>query len=188
MKRPRCDQRPQPRAGDAVAPAASKFLRWLLIGGACTCIVAPAAQAQSVLDRPPNLQDAWIGVAGTVHFHFMHRFSAGDPPQRKVQNTPTFLLAAGVPGGILAGARYATSSPWISGFPNEWEFFGRYRPLSQSSSGAGDLSFTAAYNQAADSFDGEVSAARQLGPLRVLAAARGFTDAFRRSTARAALA
>lgn len=155
---------------------------------AAGCLGAAAAQAQSVLERPPNLQDTWVGSWGTAHFHFMHRFRAGEAPERDVQNTPTFLLAAGLPGGVLAGARYATSSPWVRGFPNEWEFFGRYTPLSQPTGAPLDLSLTGAYNHAADSFDGQLVLARSVGPLRLIGAARGFTDAFRRAESRAALA
>src|SRR5690606_15818944 len=71
---------------------------------------APAVQAQSLLERSPNLGGTWTGEAGTLHFHFMHRFEATDPPARKVLNSPTFLLGATLPHRVLVGARYATNS------------------------------------------------------------------------------
>lgn len=155
---------------------------------AVMALSTPPANAQSVVDRPPNMHGTWVGTSGTAYFNFMHRFQAGDAPQRDVQNTPTFLLAAGLPGNLLVGFLYATSSPWVRGFPNEWEFFGRYTPGLQSGGWPADLSLTAAYNQAADSFDGQIALARRMGPLRVIGAARGFSQAFRRSSARAAVA
>ncbi len=155
-------------------------------GGAWAC-ASPAA-AQSVVDRPPNLHGTWTGDTGTLQFNLMHRFTAGDAPERAVRNTPTFLLATGVPGGALLGARYATSSPWIRGFPNEWEFFARHTPISESQTHPLDVSLTAAYNQAADSFDGQLTLARTLGPVRLLASGRAFSRAFREPETRTALA
>ncbi|MQA90260.1 MAG: hypothetical protein GEU90_08495 [Gemmatimonas sp.] len=118
----------------------------------------------------------------------MHRFQAGDSPERNVQNTPTMLLAAGLPWDFLIGAHYATSSPWVPGFPNEWEFFARHAVGSQSRGWPVDLSVTAAYNQAADSFDGELALARRFGPVRLMGAARGFSNVYRQSSAQAAIA
>jgi plastocyanin len=134
------------------------------------------AQAQSLLVRTPNLGGTWVGEPAVVHFHFMHRFMATDPPARKVLNTPTFLLAASAPGRLLAGARYATNSPLVTGYPNEWEFFGRWNPLAESTGSPLDAALHVGYNQAARSVDGELALARTIGPLRVLAAGRAFSD------------
>ncbi|MEX1184822.1 MAG: plastocyanin/azurin family copper-binding protein [Gemmatimonadota bacterium] len=159
---------------------------------AATCIVgtvAPAAaSAQSLLERSPNLGGAWVAQPGVLHFHFLHRFEATDAPTRKVLNSPTFLMAAGLPGRTMAGARYATSSLVRPGFANEWEFFGRWAPLSESGGAPLDLSVHGAWNQAAESFDAELAAARSLGRLRVLGAVRGFTDAYHAGESRVALA
>src|SRR5687768_1976843 len=80
----------------------------VLAAGLLAC--AMPVQGQSVLDRTPNLQGVWWGTPGTVYFNFLHRFTASDPPVRQVTNNPTFLLAAGLPGGVLAGFNYATRS------------------------------------------------------------------------------
>jgi plastocyanin len=136
---------------------------------------APAA-AQGVMDRPPNMGGTWAGSSGTVYFNFLHRFTATDGPTRKVLNFPTFLLAAGLPANLLAGFRYATNSDLVPAYPNEWEFFGRWNPIAQARGGPFDIAIQGGYNLAAESIDGELSIARAFGPLRVMAAGRGFTD------------
>ena len=136
------------------------------------------AHAQSLLERPPNLGGTWAGEAGTLHFHFMHRFEATDPPARKVLNSPTFLLGATLPHGLLAGARYATNSLVRTGYPNEWEFFGRWHALSQAEGFPLDASLHGAWNQAARSADAELTIARTMGRLRVLGAGRVLSDAY----------
>jgi plastocyanin len=146
------------------------------------------ASAQSVLDRPPNLGGTWTGVHGTVHFNFLHRFTAGDAPSRKVINVPTFLLAASAPGNTLFGLRYATSSQIVPSVPNEWEFFGRINPIAQQRGGALDLALHAGYNQAASSFDAEVTLARKIGRLRLMGAGRFMSNAFDADTVRYAVA
>jgi len=160
------------------------------IGLVLTALLAgpAAAGAQSVLDRPPNLTGTWVGSPGVVYFNFLHRFMSTDPPLRKVTNVPTFLLAAGLPANLLAGLRYATSSQVVSGLPNEWELFGRFSPIAQTRGGAFDLSIHAGWNQAARSFDGEATLARRFGRLRVMAAGRGFSNAFDEDESRMAVA
>jgi plastocyanin len=142
--------------------------------------VAPplAAEAQSALERPPNMHGGWAGRSGTVYFHFLHRFMATDAPLRKVFNFPTFLLAAGLPGDFLAGARYATNSELVQEIPNEWELFARNSPLQESAGDPVSLSVQAGWNHAAQSFDGEVELAKWFGPVRLLGSVRGFSNAF----------
>ncbi|HEU5210140.1 MAG TPA: plastocyanin/azurin family copper-binding protein [Longimicrobiales bacterium] len=139
---------------------------------------AVSARAQSLLERSPNLGGTWSGESGTLHFHFMHRFEATDPPARKVLNSPTFLLAATLPHNLLAGARYATNSLVRTGYPNEWEFFGRWHMLTQESGVPLDASIHGGWNQAASSADAELTLARRLGRLRVLGAGRVLSDAY----------
>jgi plastocyanin len=138
---------------------------------------APEAQAQSVLERSPNLSGGWVGVPGTVHFNFLHRFwlveGGGDD---KLVNSPTMLLAAPLPGNTLVGVQYASNSLVASGTFNEWEVFGRWAPLGGRESPV-DLALTAGYNTAAESVDSEVALSVPAGPLRLLGSARYFTDA-----------
>jgi plastocyanin len=138
---------------------------------------APAA-AQSLLERPPSIQGTWVGRSGTIYFNFMHRFTTTGPPTRKVIQTPTFLLGAGLPLNLLVGAHYATNSTLVPQIPNEWEFFGRYAALGEDRGAPLDLSFQAGYNEAAQSWDGQLALGKRLGPVRVLASGRVFSNAF----------
>ncbi|HEV2147515.1 MAG TPA: cupredoxin family copper-binding protein [Longimicrobiaceae bacterium] len=149
---------------------------------------AGAAGAQSLLDRPPNLSGAWVGTSGTLYFNFMHRFTASASPERKVSNTPTFTVAAGLPSRTLLGVHYATNSVLAPRYPNEWEFFARHRLFSQDDGAPLDVAGQVGYNLAAEGVDGEVSLARRLGPLRVIGAARVMSDPFETGNTRFAAA
>jgi plastocyanin len=178
-----------PRRARPVA-CARPVVRAAALAGVAAALVAvrvPPLAAQSVLDRPPNLGGTWVGPAGTLHFNFLHRFVVGDAPARRVSNAPTFLMAAGLPARVLAGARYASNSEVVPGLPNEWEFFARWQALSQAAGAPVDAALHGGWNQAAASLDGELALARRFGRLRVLGAARGFTNAFDAGDARAAV-
>ena len=142
----------------------------------CALATGPSALAQSVLDRTPNLDGAWVGASGMLHFNFLHRFSASSAPERKVTSVPTFLLAAGLPGRTLIGAHYATNSELSPRYPNEWELFGRIALLDQKSGSPLDVAAQLGYNLAAEGPVGEVSIARALGRVRALAAVRLLED------------
>src|SRR6058998_2507373 len=141
--------------------------------------VTDVMSCQSVLDRPPNLSGGWLGARGTLQFNFVHRFGVGDAPLRKVTNSPTFLLSYQLPGPLLIGFNYATSSDIAAAFPNEWEAFARY--------GQRGLVLQAGYNQAAESFDAELTAARTVGRLRLIAAGRLLSNGYHRDTTRYAI-
>ena len=150
--------------------------------------LAGPARAQSLLDRPPNLSGNWVGNPGTVYFNFTHRFTASDAPERKVSNFPTFLVAAGLPYRLLIGFHYATNSDLAPRYPNEWEFLARHHLLRQDDGAPLDLGGQVAYNLSADGVDGEVSAGRRLGALRVIGAARILSNPFTAGETRLALA
>jgi plastocyanin len=138
--------------------------------------IASTAGAQSLLERPPNMSGNWTGAPGTVYFHFIHRFATSDAPERKVSNVPTFLLSAGLPKRIMAGLNYSTNSTLAPRFPNEWELFARWLPLSQDHGAPVDLGGQVGFNNASDGVDGELSVARRMGRLRLLAAGRALAD------------
>ena len=146
----------------------------LAVGG-----VADLATCQSLLDRPPNLSGGWLGAPGTLQFNFVHRFGVGDPPTRKVTNSPTFLLAYHLPLPLLIGFNYATSSDIAPSFPNEWEVFARY--------GRSGVAVQGGYNQAAESFDAELTAARSFGALRAMAVGRYLSNGYHSDTTRYAV-
>jgi plastocyanin len=140
-------------------------------------VAAPAGLgAQGTLERGPNVEGPWVARAGVVHFNFLHRFQVTGAPARKVVNSPTFLLAAGVPGDLMVGSRYATSSLLVEGRPNEWELFGRWSPLREGRGAPLDAAVQVARNGTAGSWDGEVLLARTVGRLRLLAGARAFSS------------
>jgi plastocyanin len=161
----------------------------LLLGClALAAAVAPLdARAQGVTDRPPNFGGTWTGNPGVLHFHFLHRFTVGDAPTRKVANGPTFLLAASLPAHLLLGTRYATNSQVAAAYPNEWEFFGRINPIAEERGAPLDAAVHAGYNLAAESFDVELALARAFGPLRLQGVGRWFSAAFDGDSSRLAL-
>lgn len=134
--------------------------------------------AQSLLDRPPNLSGGWVAGTGTLQFNFVHRFNRSDPPERKISNTPSFLMAIGLPMRTMAGFTYASNSPLSPRYPNEWEFLARMAVFSELEGAPIDLSVQAGYNLSAEGFDGEISLAKALGPVRLMAAGRSLTDPF----------
>jgi plastocyanin len=147
-----------------------------------------AVDGQSLLERPPNLSGEWTGAPGTLYFHFIHRFTASDAPQRKVSNVPTFLLGAGLPHQLFAGLNYSTNSTLRPQFPNEWELFARWAPVSEDLGAPLDLGGQIGYNNAADGVDGELSAAHWFGRARLLVAARALSDPLQKNHYRSAFA
>jgi plastocyanin len=145
-------------------------------------LAADDAAAQSLLERSPNLSGGWVGGPHSLHFNFLHRFNQSGPPQRQVMNRPTFLLAYGARTGTLLGVQYATRSDIVVGLPNEWELFGRQALLREDRGAPVDLAAQLSYNHSAESVDGEVSLARRIGPLRLLAAGRGFSSGYGEGT------
>ena len=140
---------------------------------------ARTAQSQSVLERTPNLAAGWIGIEGTVYFNFLHRFWTVDAgTESKVLNSPTFFLALPLPGRTLLGVDYASNSFVDGGKFNEYEFFGRWTPVSAAAGSPLDVSITGAYNSAASSGDVEVMAAVPVGPLKLMAVGRFLSDVY----------
>jgi hypothetical protein len=156
----------------------------MTIAGALILTLPVAAGAQSLLDRPPNISGDWTGAPGTLYFHFIHRFSTSSAPERKVSNVPTFLLAAGLPMRFLAGVNYSTNSTLAPRFPNEWEVFARWAPLSEDIGSPIDLGGQIGYNNAAEGVDGEVSVARRFGPARLIAVGRALSNPVESGNAR----
>lgn len=165
--------------------------RFLLTGALVASMllgVNGTARGQSALDRPPNLTGTWTVLPGTIQFNFIHRFEVSDPPLRKVTNSPTLTLATGLGHRSLVGFAYASNSDLVPAYPNEWEFFGRWMPLTRRAGHPLDVSLQAGYNLAAESIDGEILLARDFGPARILAAGRAFSDGYASKEERFAVA
>ncbi|HUQ19576.1 MAG TPA: plastocyanin/azurin family copper-binding protein [Gemmatimonadaceae bacterium] len=155
---------------------------------AAMLIVPRAATAQSLLERSPNVSGDWTGSPGTLYFHFIHRFSTSGSPERKVTNVPTFLLGAGLPKRFLIGVNYSTNSDLAPRFPNEWELFARWNPLSEDNGSPIDVGGQVGYNNAAEGVDGELSLARRFGIIRVIAAGRALSNPLEEGSVRYAAA
>jgi plastocyanin len=134
-------------------------------------LAPPQVEAQDVTTRSPNLAGGWVGTPGTLHFNFDHRFWLLG---KRVFNSPTFQAAVPVREGLLLGGHYASNSRVSPNSSNEWEVFGRWAP------GLDEWpiqpALTAGYNVHAGSVDGELSVAASLLGLRLLGAARAFSD------------
>jgi plastocyanin len=138
---------------------------------------APAPTvAQTTLTRTPNIEGFWAPRTGVVQFNFNHRFHVTGPPLRKVLNTPTLVLATGLPGGAVVGTRYATNSLLVSARPNEWELFARWAPWREERGRPADVGVQVAHNGPAGGVDGELLAGRTVGPVRAVAGARAFSS------------
>jgi len=139
-------------------------------------MAAVPAEAQSLLERSPNLSGEWIAPHGTVQFNFLHRFVRSDAPVRKITNFPTFVIGVGLPEHTQVGFLYSTNSTLSPGYPNEWEFYGRWLPVSQDRGAPIDLGGQVGYNLAAKGLDGEISIARWAGPVRLIGVTRVLDD------------
>ena len=137
--------------------------------------------AQSLLDRTPNVSGGWVGTPGTVYFNFLHRFTHSGAPERQITNYPTFLLGYAPLRHTLLAVNYSTRSDIAPRFPNEYELFARVAPWRF-------VSLQAGYNNAAESLDGEVGVAHDIGPLHLMAAGRVFSQGYAADTTRFALA
>ena len=128
--------------------------------------VGPVA-GQSVLDRTPNLSGGWTGEEGTVYFNFLHRFWRVDvaDDEKKIINSPTFLVGVSLPGRVLLGLNYSSNSLVDGEEFNETEFYGRWAFLATSAGAPVDVAVTAAFNEAASSGDFELSLAVPFGPV-----------------------
>ena len=157
------------------------LFRSIAAGLGTVAVLSNGVAAQSVLERTPNLSGGWVGSTGTLQFNFLHRFTVSDPPQRNVDNSPTFLLSYRLPFPVVIGVNYATSSDVVTTppIPNEWEAFARY--------GRFGSAVQLGYNQAARSADGELTLGRTLGPVRVLAVGRFLSNGYGSDTTRYAI-
>lgn len=135
-------------------------------------------RAQGVLARSPDLPGGEVGLPWTLDLALSQRFANVDLEGAGLEGSPTFRLGLGLPRASLVQVSFAPSSPTVPNETDEWELLARHRLLAQTWGWPADVALTAAYNTAAESVDGEVSLARWLGPVRLLAAARGFLDPY----------
>jgi plastocyanin len=174
--------------GGSIAESSPEMRLFPSLLAAAAIITPVATDAQSLLDRSPNVSGDWTGSPGTLYFHFVHRFSTSGAPERKVTNVPTFLLGAGLPKRFLVGLNYSTNSTLAPRFPNEWELFARWNPLSEDNGSPIDIGGQFGYNNAAEGVDGEVSLARRFGIVRLIGAGRALSNPIESGSTRYAVA
>lgn len=157
---------------------------------------APAAlSAQPATERTPNLSGPWVTSPWNLHFQFAHRFEVvgqdadvsdifGDG---SITNYPTFDVALGLPADLMTGFRYSSNSV-VVGNVNEWQPYLKWAPIRGAADGALSLAATAAWNGAASSVDGELTARTRLGSVYGLAAVRGYSRIFDQPTSAVGLA
>ncbi len=151
-----------------------------------TLATGPSLEGQIVLDRPPNLGGTWVADPGVVRFDFVHRFYVTPAPSRSTVNTPTFLLAVGLPHDLMLGGRFGTRSA-TPGRNNEFEAFGRWQVLGGRSAPL-SVALTPAFNFVSESVDGEVQADWSRGRVTLSGAVRGMSKAYGTDRSRVALA
>ncbi|MEX1257467.1 MAG: hypothetical protein WEG36_07605 [Gemmatimonadota bacterium] len=149
-------------------------------------LLAPpqGARAQSVLERTPNLQGDWIG--DELHLTFVHRmWRVRRGGENRATASTSSMVGYPVRTDVLLAAQYASRS--TVGRSNELELFARWAPLRPVEGAPVGLAVAAAYNTAAESFDGEVSVRLPVSELQLFGSVRAFSDAYRSGDSRVAL-
>ena len=160
---------------------------WIPLAGlVAVALFGPAgAEAQDLVERPPNLGSTSVPRAGVATFAFLHRFELVGEESEKLLNYPTLVLGIGLPRDYAIRTAYTSNSELGAGTANEWELALR---KGVSPDGPFALAATAAWNSAAGSVDGEVVGRALWNRFSLHVAARGFSDAFGADEAAAALA
>ncbi len=151
-------------------------LRWCLV--AFLLAAAAPGEAQSVVERTPNLDDGWTVAPGIIQFNFLHRFEVSAPPARKVTSFPNFHLATGLPLKVNFGLDYSTNSTVFTGIPNEYQLSLRRQIVRQLEGKPLDVTLWGGYNFAPKSVDGELVLGRRIGPVRLLGTVRGISSGY----------
>ncbi len=144
---------------------------------AAMLLAAAPLGAQSTLERTPNVTGGWIDLPWQLHITTPTRFDVA----REGEGTavlPSLTATLGLPASSLAGATFAPRSGVQPGAADEWEIFGRYLSFDQRHGLPFDITGQVGYNLAAGSLDTEIGVSRRLGPVRLLGAFRGMTEAY----------
>lgn len=149
------------------------MLRRGLIALSLLTVSAPAL-AQPVFQRTPNLEGTDVTPEWTGDFSFTHRFLVAGG---KVSNFPTFFVGLGLPFELALAGRYASNAETVAGQFNEGELFLKKGLLHEDAHFV-DLGVALGYNFTANSADGELSLGRSIGPVRLLATTRAFSNGF----------
>ena len=144
------------------------------MAAAAGLLLALPIEAQSALGRSPNIRAAWTGAPGAV-FVLAHRFeflAGGD----EMLNVPTLTLGSTIGRRFAAGVDFSSNSELVTARlgQNEAQY---WMMASLAERRAARLAGTLAFNSAARSIDGALTAALRHRFLTLLAEARAFSDA-----------
>lgn len=135
--------------------------------------VGPLA-AQSYLERTPHVDGGWVGLPGMLYMDDWALFRTTAAEGDGLLAMPFYRALFSLPPGILIGGSLAANARPDG--EDVLELFARVgfpRVLEEHEWAFG---LTAGYSRPEGSVDGELSLWKALGPLRVLAAARAFSD------------
>jgi plastocyanin len=138
-----------------------------------TLLSEPAA-AQSALGRTPNTRASWTSAPGAV-FVFAHRFeflAGGD----EMLNVPTLTLGSSISSRFAVGLDFSSNSELVAEKlgQNETQY---WLAASLVERPRGRLGSTIAYNTAAGSVDGALTAVVRASGISLVAEGRAFSDA-----------
>lgn len=137
-------------------------------------LTAPSAAAQSALGRTPNTRATWTAAPGAV-FVFAHRFefiAGGD----EMLNVPTLTLGSSLSSRIALGLDFSSNSELVAEKlgQNETQYWLAAALVERP---RGRLGSTIAYNTAARSVDGALTAVVRASGISLVAEGRAFSDA-----------
>jgi len=145
---------------------------------ALACSAAPrlpeSLAAQSYLERTPHVDGGWVGLPGMLYMDDWALFRTTASDGDGLHAMPVYRALLSLPHGVLMGGTLAANArPDGRDVLELFARVGRPRSLSERGWAVG---VTAGYSRPAGSLDGELSSWKALGPLRLLAAARGYSD------------
>jgi plastocyanin len=163
------------------------FFAALVCALALVASAAGPASAQPLDQRTVNLEGTWVAAPHDLFFQFSHRFQIVGQDvdvsdlfsNGKVVNYPTFALTYGLFSRAMLGVRYSSNS-LIAGQANEWQPYLKVVPIRDAVGSRFSFSLLGAWNDATDSFDGELAAQFEEGPLMLIAAGRAYSNPFDR--------
>ena len=137
-------------------------------------LLTASANAQSALGRTPNTRASWTAAPGAV-FVFAHRFeflAGGD----EMLNVPTLTLGSALSSRFALGLDFSSNSELVAERlgQNETQYWLAAALVERSRARLGS---TIAYNTAARSVDGALTAVVRASALSLVAEGRAFSDA-----------
>jgi plastocyanin len=141
----------------------------------CAPLGLPRSLAsQSYLERTPHVDGGWVGLPGMLYMDDWALFRTTAPRDDGLLAMPVYRALLSLPGGILTGGTLAANARPDGS--DVLELFARWGGPPSQEEDRWAFGLAAGYSRPAGSLDGELSVWKALGPLRVLAAARGYSD------------